>query len=176
MKTNFPRITLFVICIASCVSNLWADTPAYSAASELASNYKKISKNLATSGSISKNTGALKNLKTLGIDLIIDLRTANEGNEKEAISTREHGLNYLNLPIGKELPDAKTVSQFSQALKQHGDDDILVHCRSGNRAGLLWAMHRISEGLDTGIAIKEGQEIGMSWSRTRQLKASLQYD
>ncbi len=86
--------------------------------------------------------------------LVVDLRLAREGIEADQSRFAEIGVDYLHLPMGRELPSADQVAAFDRILTDNPDRPILLRCGSGNRAGLLWAAHSIENGLDAEEAIR----------------------
>ncbi|MFV2089721.1 MAG: beta-lactamase hydrolase domain-containing protein [Pseudomonadales bacterium] len=88
---------------------------------------------------------ALPQLRDEGV-VVVDLRTAEEGVAEEATQMKQAGITYYNLPVGRDGLSADVREKFSALLEEHSGRPVLVHCRSGNRAGLLWATHLIDEG------------------------------
>ncbi len=78
--------------------------------------------------------------------VVVDLRTAEEGVAEEAEQLDRAGITYYNLPIGRDGLSADTREMFATLLEDHPGQPVLVHCRSGNRAGLLWATHLMDQG------------------------------
>ena len=112
----------------------------------------RVAENVRLAGLL--NDGAIESLRTEGA-MVIDLRTPKEGTAAEAAQMERAGIEYLSIPVGREPVTEATLAQFSSALAAHNDQPILVHCRSGNRAGLLWAMHRIDQGKSVDEALAE---------------------
>ncbi|NNF79047.1 MAG: hypothetical protein HKN05_13545 [Rhizobiales bacterium] len=71
--------------------------------------------------------------------VVIDLRHPKEGIEAEAELMRSLEVPYFNLPIGPGSFNRTTVNQLDALLTEHAARPIVIHCASGNRAGLLWA-------------------------------------
>jgi uncharacterized protein (TIGR01244 family) len=96
--------------------------------------------------------------------LVIDLRTAEEGSQAEAEMLGAANIRYVNIPMSRKPLNKKTVDQFSKLILDNANSKVLVHCSSGNRAGLLWAAHLINQGTNVDkaltlvrpIATKEG--------------------
>ena len=130
-------------------------------------NYRRTTPTLATGGLILDN--GITELEQLGFSAIIDLRTPAEGTESERAAAEATGLRYTNLPVGKEAPTMEQVRRFGTLIEDPTNHPVLVHCRSGNRVGTLWALYRISEGVPLEIAIEEGRAIGMQPSRENQV-------
>ena len=77
---------------------------------------------------------------------VIDLRTEAEGTATEAERFAELNVPYVNIPIGPEGLSESTVDQFAQTLQKLDGRRAVIHCRSGNRAALLWAVHLMNQG------------------------------
>lgn len=71
--------------------------------------------------------------------VVIDLRHPDEGIDLESEQMRSLNVPYYNLPISPSTLDRTTVNQFAALLDEYSGRPIVVHCQSGNRAGLLWA-------------------------------------
>lgn len=78
---------------------------------------------------------------------VIDLRTAAEGAAEEAIEAEGLGMEYANIPVSSAVVDAAQVAALRDTLNAAGPDElVVVHCRSGNRAGLLWGALQLEAG------------------------------
>ncbi|MDA1075326.1 MAG: sulfur transferase domain-containing protein [Proteobacteria bacterium] len=86
--------------------------------------------------------------------LVIDLRTAEEGTADEQTRLTQAGVSYANIPMGRAPLSSTQIADFEALLAEHPDQPVLIHCASGNRAGLLWAVHMINQGTDVEDAIQ----------------------
>ena len=83
----------------------------------------------------------LKELRRQGFSTIINLRTAGELNLKEQQqASKTEGLNYYHLPFSPDqtLDDAYIESVTKAVTSHRKEGKVLIHCGSGNRAG-MWA-------------------------------------
>lgn len=133
-------------------------------------NYNRASSWLATGGAFS--AAEMAALKAAGFINVIDLRRAQEGTEAARAAAEAAGLNYLNLPLGRDKPDAETLARFNEWVAAHQGESTLMHCASGNRAGTLWAMHLLSQQVPVEQAIQQGLAAGMAESRIPWLQES----
>ena len=79
--------------------------------------------------------------------LVVDLRTAAEGAEQEAAQAAALGLQYANIPVASVTVDPQQVAQLRQTLAgASADAMVVVHCVSGNRAGMLWGAAALEQG------------------------------
>lgn len=79
--------------------------------------------------------------------LIVDLRTSTEGTDEAAAQARKLGLRYQNIPVSGAVIDPDSVAALSAVLAANGQGDVIIHCRSGNRAGLLWGAVQLEQGV-----------------------------
>ncbi len=91
--------------------------------------------------------------------VVIDLRTAQEGVAEEAEQMKQAGISYFNLPVGRDGLSDTITSDFAALLEEHKGRPVVVHCRSGNRAGLLWATYLIEEGYSVTEALAAVDDI-----------------
>ncbi|MBB3168993.1 beta-lactamase hydrolase domain-containing protein [Simiduia aestuariiviva] len=132
-------------------------------------NFHQHSAMLATGGLVEPD--ALKQLKAQGYTQIIDLRGLDEGVETEQQAADALGLSWHNLPTGGELPSAARIQAFGELLQ---GGKTLVHCRSGNRVGMTWALWQISQGVDLEAALAEGRAMGMKAGFEQAIRARVQ--
>ncbi len=114
--------------------------------------------------------GGYRILADAGIRSVIDLRTAAEGTEAARERAQAAGLRYFNLPMNGDPPSQPMVTRFAQLLADPDVQPLYFHCRSGNRAGTLWAIYRRIGGVNLDQAIAEGRAIGMHDERVAQVR------
>lgn len=119
-------------------------------------NYHQHSEQLATGGQLEPS--ALAELKAQGFTQIIDLRTDAEGVDAARTAAQAAGFEWHHLPTAGELVDSTRLQAFGELLK---NGKTLVHCRSGNRVGMTWALYRISLGVALEQALSEARAMGM---------------
>ncbi len=79
---------------------------------------------------------------------VIDLRTEPEGTPVEAAAAADLGMVYTNIPVAGASIDPVQVGQLRDALSPSASEDlVIVHCASGNRAGMLWGAMLLEEGV-----------------------------
>lgn len=118
----------------------------------------------------------LDELKTQGVEWVIDLRTPEEDIEDTATAATARGMRYVNVPLGSEFADDEVMATVSLALDEarEAGAGVLLHCASGNRAGEVWALHRVAEGADTETALAEAEAAGTRDERLERLKRVLE--
>ncbi len=137
MRTFFGLLWLIGV-------SIWAHAddgvPAPASLKTSVKNYSLTTDHIATSGSLSEAN--LHDLKQHGIRQVIDLRQPNEGTSIEQGWSNAAGVDYVNLPVARgALPDDALVEQLGVLLDQAVDKPTLLHCSSGNRAGIVLAMY-----------------------------------
>lgn len=91
--------------------------------------------------------------------VIIDLRTEEEGIAKERAQVQALGMDYYSVPVtGATLVDAD-LQRFDALLRERSADDIIVHCVSGNRAGMVWGALQLDEGQDLPAVLHAVSEV-----------------
>lgn len=79
--------------------------------------------------------------------LIIDLRTAEEGVSEARTQAEALGVRYENIPVAGPDIIPEQLETLSQLLDQRSAyQHTVVHCRSGNRAGMMWGALQIKAG------------------------------
>ena len=108
----------------------------------------------------------LDTLSTAGIKHVINLRTAGEleeWDEREYVESLG-GVTYHSIPV--QAPNDINVlkaASLQALLKSFGDEPVLLHCGSGNRAGALVAVIEGElEGKDADAAVEEGKRWGLT--------------
>ncbi len=87
--------------------------------------------------------------------VVIDLRTAAEGIDEESHALWRAGITYINLPTTGAVPTPAQVALFRDILAANRTRSVVVHCQTGNRAGLMWAALRLDAGASTNEAMDE---------------------
>lgn len=108
-----------------------------------------------------------------GLALVVDLRTEAEDPTVERAAAEAVGLRWVNLPVGSDPADAAVVRRFGELLASVPEGrGVLLHCRSGNRAGEVWARHRLAQGASLEEALAEGFAAGLSESRAAFVRSA----
>lgn len=99
-----------------------------------------------------------------GVALVINLRKPGELDWDEAAAVESLGMHYASVPIPRQGPlPGSALEQIEQLVKQHPDDQILIHCASGQRAAGWLATHLVSRhGLEPDAAIDVARRAGMT--------------
>jgi uncharacterized protein (TIGR01244 family) len=85
---------------------------------------------------------ALTKLGSAGVRTVIDLRPDSETPDlDEKAVVEKSGLIYRSLPIaGKASLTRENVLAFDKLLAETKEDNVLLHCASGNRVGAMMAL------------------------------------
>lgn len=90
-----------------------------------------------------------------GIDAVINLRFPKESKYDEAPFMEEAGIKYVRFPTAGGVPAPETVAKFSSIVDQFADQQVMLHCASGNRVGILWAAHLLDQGMALDNALEQ---------------------
>jgi len=91
--------------------------------------------------------------------MIVDMRTEGEGAPQEAEAAAALGLGYRNIPISSVTVDPGQVDELKAVLDGVSPQTlVVVHCVSGNRAGMMWGAAALGggESLESVIQSLEG--------------------
>jgi uncharacterized protein (TIGR01244 family) len=107
-------------------------------------NYTKVDSTIACGGALSPDAFAA--LKQAGYKSIVNLRAASEPGadvEAEQKAAEAVGLNYIHLPFVSTSPEASKVDEFLKVVAMPGNQPMMLHCASGGRASMFWAIKRV---------------------------------
>ncbi len=94
-----------------------------------------------------------------GVDAVFNLRFPKESKYEEGPLIEQAGMHYENFPIGGGVPAPDTVARFSRLVSQYENKQVLIHCASGNRVGILWAAHLLDQGLALDEALEQVKSV-----------------
>lgn len=77
---------------------------------------------------------------------VIDLRTEREGTAAAAARAQALGIDYHNVPIAGEAVDPDAVNTVAALIAAAQGGPVLLHCASGNRAGMIWGAVQVRAG------------------------------
>ncbi len=150
---------LIKIIIASIYTMLAISTVNASELQNHIRNFKPLTNNISTSGSIGARGYAA--LKAASFDMIIDLRTPPEGTKAEQKQVNANRMAYSNIPLDGRNISKGQVAQLNDILNANKGKKILIHCVSANRVGALWTALQLSKNVPKATAFKQGRAIGM---------------
>jgi protein tyrosine phosphatase (PTP) superfamily phosphohydrolase (DUF442 family) len=87
-----------------------------------------------------------KELKTLGVELVVNLRHEPDEIVRERALADAQGLRYASIPWrGKEDPRPEQVAEFLDLLRANANTKVFVHCERGSeRTGVMIACYRMT--------------------------------
>lgn len=156
-STAMLAITLF--CLAACGAN--TNTP-------VSEYVLRVSDRVTLAGLL--NEAAIDDLSDQGA-LVIDLRTTEEGIDAEQRKMSKANVTYAHLPMGRKPLPVATVNALKSLLADNSDQPVLIHCASGNRAGLLWAAHLLDAGTPLDEALAAVADIATKTTTTDAIRA-----
>lgn len=125
-------------------------------------NFDKVNDRLYRGGA--PTVVGVQELGAMGVNLILDLRTAAEGTQDEKDAAGKLKIKYVNVPLNEF--GAPSNAQVSDILKlmENTPGTVFVHCRRGkDRTGTVIACYRIQhDGWDNRRALEEAKDHGMS--------------
>jgi uncharacterized protein (TIGR01244 family) len=107
-------------------------------------NFTKVDSTIACGGALSPE--AFEALKQAGYRSIVNLRGATEAgnNVEEARKAADAaGLVYIHLPFVPATPDLTMLDEFLKAVVKPENLPMMLHCASGGRASMFWAVKRV---------------------------------
>ena len=106
-------------------------------------NFLQLSENLFTGGM--PKAGQLADAPKHGVQVVINLAPHDSQyalpNEAELVNSL--GMKYINIPVNWSTPTKDGLDKFMDAMDEHKDKIILVHCEANFRASAFAAMYRI---------------------------------
>jgi uncharacterized protein (TIGR01244 family) len=107
----------------------------------------------------------LSHLAERGVRTVINLRTADEmadADFAEAAAVVDLGMDYIHLPITGATLNRDSVTKLKEHLGTMRPP-ALIHCRSSNRVGALWALYLYHElDIELDAAIEYGRQAGLT--------------
>lgn len=101
--------------------------------------------------------------KDKGVRTVISLRTPGEIDWDEKAAVEALGMKFVSIPFrGADTLGDTQIEAALAALKEGGDNGVLLHCGTSNRVGAIWYAHRIRhDGLSAEAALEEAKTIGL---------------
>jgi uncharacterized protein (TIGR01244 family) len=156
MKSRLP-IVIAAVCAALTAAAAPAETPEHAAG---IANYKRLHAGLAAGGTISPE--ALRELKAMGFQTVIDLRTEAEGTLKEKAAVEALGLRYVSVPVTAASLSVADVKAVAGVLGDPKAAPVLMHCASSNRVGAVYGAVQRLEGKTAAEAEAAARQAGLS--------------
>jgi uncharacterized protein (TIGR01244 family) len=116
-------------------------------------------------------------LAAAGVRTIVNNRPDGEDpGQLPAVEARDlaeaHGVAYHHIPFTAATLTRADVDAFAAALHS-APQPIVVHCRSGTRSTLIWALTRLREGADPNVLIAEAARYGIDIAALPAIAARL---
>lgn len=107
---------------------------------------------------------ALEAARAAGIGVVINLREAREHPWDERQAVEDLGMAYYRVPVPTRKPfPAVAFARIEALVEKHGDEQILIHCTSGNRAAGWFATRLVAEhGMSLEDALAVGRKVGIT--------------
>jgi protein tyrosine phosphatase (PTP) superfamily phosphohydrolase (DUF442 family) len=102
-------------------------------------NYHRVNDRLVTGGHLLD--GGTAALKEQGVKVVIDLRDEPPSGEKARLA--EQGIEWINIPVEWSDPRSADFERFSEAMREHQQDHVLVQCAANYRASAMTYLYRV---------------------------------
>ena len=115
------------------------------------------------------SVAAFEELARQGYNVVVSTRGVSEleWNEREIVEAQ--GMSFVSIPMPApvDVISDDEVAQLEEVLAT-GENKVVLHCASGNRAASLWAVWLVEQrGVQPEVALKLAEEAGMKSVRTR---------
>jgi uncharacterized protein (TIGR01244 family) len=107
-------------------------------------NFTRVDASFACGGAFTPSAAA--SVKQAGFRSVVNLRAAGEEGadlDAEKAAVEAEGLTYIWLPFLPASPDASKLDAFVEAFRNPANQPMLLHCKSGGRASMFWAVKRV---------------------------------
>ena len=102
-------------------------------------NYHRVNDRLVTGGHLLD--GGTAALKEQGVKVVIDLRDDSPSGEQERFA--EQGIEWINIPVEWRDPKKADFDRFSETMREHLDDHVLVQCAANYRASAMTYLYQV---------------------------------
>src|SRR5262249_22844933 len=110
------------------------------------------------------STDGLDWLSEKGYKTLVDLREPGDVQSSFLAEVSRRGLRYISLPIGLTNIDRDHVNRFKFEISLEDARPLYFFDTDGNRAGMLWYIHRMTDGKDSydaEEALRQAGELGL---------------
>ena len=112
-----------------------------------------------------------------GVTTVINIRGPEEADWDVGAAVQQAGMAYFNEPLvlSEEHIDSASAARISRLVEDKGDGTVLIHCASGNRVAIWWALHLAAhKGVDGETAVALARQAGMKADLAPLVKQHLQ--
>jgi len=132
---SFPILAGLLALLSSSIAGAQMDT----AHSGPVMNYHRVNDRLVTGGHLLD--GGTSALAEQGVNVVIDLRDDPPSGESERFA--EQGIEWINIPVDWRDPRRVDFDRFSETMREHQDDHVLVQCAANYRASAMTYLYRV---------------------------------
>lgn len=106
-------------------------------------NFLRLSENLSSGGM--PKAEQLRDGAAKGVQVVINLAPQDvpDALPEEAALVHELGMQYINIPVKWDTPTKDGLDQFMNAMDEHREQKVFVHCQANYRASAFISMYRI---------------------------------
>lgn len=102
-------------------------------------NYHRVNERLVTGGHLVDDGAAA--LGEQGVTVVIDLRDSSPSGEEKRLA--EHGIKWINVPVEWRDPKSADFDRFSEVMREHQGDHVMVQCAANYRASAMTYLYRV---------------------------------
>ena len=139
LKKASYRSFLIAACSLALLSSGFAGAQINSPHSGHVMNYHRVNDRLVTGGHLLD--GGTAALKEQGVKVVIDLRDDSPSGERERFA--EQGIEWINIPVEWRDPKKADFDRFSETMREHQDNHVLVQCAANYRASAMTYLYRV---------------------------------
>jgi len=106
---------------------------------------------------------ALRVARDAGVVTVVDMRTAGEdrGLDEQA-AVEALGMRYIAFPVASATDINAEKAEAFDSLLRGVEGPVLLHCRTGNRVGAMFALRAGNQGVDEEAAVEIGRKAGLT--------------
>jgi uncharacterized protein (TIGR01244 family) len=108
------------------------------------SHFRQVTPEVVLAGRLTEN--ALPRLAAAGTETVVDLRFPEERVIDEGAALAAAGIRYVEFPTTGRAPPSERLDEFAALLDAEAGRRVVIHCATGNRAGMMWGLYRLRQG------------------------------
>ena len=120
--------------------------------------------------------GGFAQAAAAGVTQVINIRGADEVNWDIAAVVENAGMEYHHAPLvlSRQSIDAASAARISALVQELAGETVLIHCASGNRVAVWWALHLAAEhGMNVDDVVQLAEFAGMQTALAPLVEANL---
>jgi protein tyrosine phosphatase (PTP) superfamily phosphohydrolase (DUF442 family) len=135
-------------------------------------HYLPVTERLGTAGQ--PKEGQFKAIRDAGYEVVINLDKPGPSHpiQNEGELVHAHGMTYVHIPVVWTEPTLEDLKAFFDAMDEHGDERVFVHCAANMRVSAFVFLYRV---ICQGVPVPEArQALDALWEPNAVWKAFIQ--